>query len=105
MSNPRRSISGAEKIDILRKLLLERIPMSQLCDEHSLQPTQVYQWQRQLFQQGGSIFDRSVQKSRTIQNQFEKKIAKLEETIQDRNEIVAELLQEHVQLKKEVGEL
>ena len=103
MSNSRRRIGGEKKISILRKLLVDGVPMSQLCDEHSVQPTQVYQWQRQLFQQGAAIFDRSVQKSRTIQNQYDKKIAKLEETIQDRNEVVAELLQEHVQLKKEIG--
>ena len=88
MSSVRRTIQGAEKISILRKLLLEGIPISQLCDEHSVRPTQVYQWQRQLFEQGGSVFDRSVQKSRTVQNQYEKKIAKLQESIQVKNEVV-----------------
>ena len=39
------------------------------------------------------------------QNAHEKKIGQLEEKLQNRNEVVAELLQEHVQLKKELGEL
>ena len=104
MPKVRRSIGGGEKIAILRKLLVEKVPVSQLCDEHSLRPTQVYQWQRQLFEQGAGVFDRSAQKSRSAQNQLERKITKLEETIQVKNEVVAELLQEHVQLKKEIGE-
>ena len=102
-SKSRRKIDSVLKISILRKLLVDGVPMSELCDEHSLQPTQVYTWQRQLFAQGETIFERSIQKSRTKQNQYEKKIANLEKTIQDRNEVVAELLQEHVQLKKANG--
>ena len=39
------------------------------------------------------------------QNAHEKKIVQLEEKLQNRNEVVAELLQEHVSLKKELGEL
>ena len=35
----------------------------------------------------------------------ERKITQLENKLHDRNEVVAELLQEHVQLKKELGEL
>ena len=38
------------------------------------------------------------------QNAAERKIEQLEKKLQDRNEVVAELLQEHVQLKKELGE-
>ena len=39
------------------------------------------------------------------ENAHEKKITHLEAKLQNRNEVVAELLQEHVQLKKELGEL
>jgi hypothetical protein len=35
----------------------------------------------------------------------DRKIIALEAKIQQKNEVVAELLQEHVQLKKELGEL
>ena len=35
----------------------------------------------------------------------EKKLQKLQEKVQQKNEVIAELLAEHVQLKKELGEL
>ena len=42
----RRALSGDEKMGILREHLVEGRPVSELCDKHNLQPTQVYQWLR-----------------------------------------------------------
>ena len=104
MSKTRRRIPGEEKIRILRRLLMERVAISDLSDEHQVLPTQIYQWQKQLFESGAKVFERSGDNGKAKQTAYERKIAKLEERIRDRNEVVAELLQEHVQLKKELGE-
>ncbi len=69
-----------------------------------LRKCRYYAWQRQLFENGSLAFERRNSKNRHQPNRDQKKIAALEETLQKRNEVVAELLQEHVQLKKEVGE-
>ncbi len=60
------------------------------------------QWQKQLFENGEGAFARRPNKTnlKRQQNAHEKKIGQLEEKLQNRNEVVAELLQEHVQLKK-----
>jgi len=64
--------------------------------------TQYYQWQKQLFENAEGAFARRPNKSnlKRQQNAHEKKIGQLEEKLQNRNEVVVELLQEHVQLKK-----
>jgi transposase-like protein len=53
MSNKTRKASTAEeKVSILRRHLLEHVPVSDLCDEYHLHPTQFYRWQRQFFENG-----------------------------------------------------
>ena len=100
---PRRRIDGNQKLAIVKRHLVDKVPVSDLCDEYQIQPTQFYQWQKQLFEQGASAFERKKGKSRV--DHRDEKIARLETKLTEKNEVVAELLQEHVQLKKELGEL
>jgi transposase len=103
----RNHYSPEQKVAIVRRHLLENVPVSDLCDEFDIHATQYYQWQKQLFENGEGAFARRPNKAnvKRQQNTYEKKIGQLEEKLQSRNEVVAELLQEHVQLKKELGEL
>jgi len=58
MSRERKTLAGPEKLAILRRYLVEKVPISNLCDQYGLQPSQVYYWQAQLFEHGASIFER-----------------------------------------------
>jgi transposase-like protein len=102
----RKHLTPEQKVAIVRRHLLENVPVSDLCDEHGIHATQYYTWQKQLFENGAQAFERRVNKAneRRRQDANTKKIAQLEEKIQTKNEVVAELLEEHVQLKKELGE-
>lgn len=100
----RKNYTPHEKVAILRRHLLEKVPVSDLCDEHQLAPTLFYQWQKQFFEQGAAAFERKNGERRGERAKDEK-IARLEEKLAKKNEVVAELLEEHVQLKKELGEL
>ena len=103
----RKHYSPEQKVAIVRRHLLENVPVSDLCDEFDIHATQYYQWQKQLFENAEGAFARRSNKAnvKRQENAYEKKIGNLEEKLQGRNEVVAELLQEHVQLKKELGEL
>jgi transposase len=103
----RKHYSPEQKVAIVRRHLLENVPVSDLCDEFDIHATQYYQWQKQLFENAAGAFARRPNKAnaKKQENAYEKKIGQLEEKLQKRNEVVAELLQEHVQLKKELGEL
>ena len=39
--------TAGQKVSILRRRLLEHVPVSKLCDERSLQPTVFYRWQKE----------------------------------------------------------
>ena len=100
----RNSYQPADKVAIVRRHLVEGTTVSDLCDEMGIQPTQYYQWQKQFFENGEKAFERP-NKHLAEKNQYQRKIQQLEQKIVEKNEGVAELLQEHVQLKKANGEL
>ncbi len=106
MSN-RKQFSPSQKVAMIRRHLIENVPVSDLCDEFKIHATQYYNWQKQFFDSGESAFARrpNAANMKRQHNAQDKKIDQLEQKLQDRNEVVAELLQEHVQLKKAHGEL
>lgn len=103
----RRHFTGAEKVGILRRHLVDKVPVSQLCEENRIQPTQFYGWQKTLFEQGAAVFDgpRGRRGNGRPEDASAKRIAALEAKLQNKNEVVAELLEDHVRLKKELGDL
>ncbi len=103
----RKHIAGEEKLAILRQYLVDRVPISQLCEERGLQPSQIYYWQKQLFEGGAAAFDRGQNQRQAARAESvrQARIEQLEAKLAKKNEVVAELMEEHVQLKKELGEL
>jgi transposase len=103
MTRSRRTFTAQEKAAIVLRHLVDKTPVSDLCDEYGLQPTQIYTWQKQLATNASLAFQTPRQSVKN-DDAKDRKIAALEAKIQQKNEVVAELLQEHVQLKKELGE-
>ena len=57
MTQKRKRLSGPEKIAIVKRYLVERVPISDPGDEHGLQPSQIYRWQAAIFEHGAEAFD------------------------------------------------
>jgi transposase-like protein len=102
----RKNLSPQQKIAIVRQHLLEDVPVSDLCDKHGISPTNFYNWQKLLFENGAGAFERKANAAnkRRQENAQQQKIDHLEARLQQKNEVIAELLEEHVQLKKANGE-
>src|ERR1700738_3597077 len=100
MKKKRRHHSAEQKVTILRRHLLEKVPISDLCEEFGLQPTVFYRWQKEFFENGAAAFQH---KGRSNQPAEQERIAYLEKKIQTKDEVLAELMAEHVSLKKSVG--
>ncbi len=56
MKKQRKHYTSEEKVVILRRHLLDKEPVSKLCDEIGLKPTVLYRWQRELFENGAAAF-------------------------------------------------
>jgi len=98
----RKRFTSEEKVRILRRHLVEKVPVSQVCQEDGIQPTQFYRWQQTLFENGAAAFERTDGRKASAQ---EGRISFLESRIQRKDEVLAELMEEHVALKKSLGEL
>jgi transposase len=102
MGKSRKNYTPVEKVAILRRHLIDQVSISDLCDEYQLSPTLFYAWQKLFFENGASAFER---KSGSAEQTHARTIAALRDKLQRKNEVVAELMEEHIQLKKELGEL
>ena len=97
----RRRLAPEQKIAILKAHLVDKKPISDLCDQQGIQPSQFYRWQQEFFERGSVIFESRSEKPSTA---LERKVAALEEKLTRKNEVLAELMEEHVALKKSLGE-
>ena len=105
MSTTRRYFTAEQKIAALRRHLLEQVPVSQLCDELGIAPSNFYLWQRELFENGQLVFERSngrqAHKADAVKDH---KIQALEAKLRRKDEVLGELMEEHLALKKNLGE-
>ena len=67
----------------------------------SSRPPLFYLWQKQFFENGPAAFERKTPRRTATSRDHRRPRDKL----QRKNEVLAELMEEHVQLKKELGEL
>src|SRR5438270_13649798 len=104
MSTTRKHSSAPEKVTILRLHLLEKKPVSDLCDQFGIHPTLFYRWQKEFFENGAAAFASTGKRHKTLEEAKDRRIAALEGKLQQKNEVLAEVMQEYVQLTRELGE-
>ena len=104
MKRERKHYTAEEKVVILRRHLLDKVAVSDLCEELALQPTVFYRWQKEFFENGASAFQTPQRPHRQVEEK-QKRIEFLEKKVQTKDEVLAELMAEHIALKKSLGEL
>jgi transposase len=100
MRKNRTNYTAQEKVIILRKHLLEKIAISDICEQYELNPTLFYRWQKQFFEQGARSFEVEKNQDRSQA----KIILALEQKLEIKNEVLSELMEEHIKVKKTLGE-
>jgi transposase len=104
MNKQRRHFSGPEKVAILKRHLVDKVPISDLCDELGLYPNLMYAWLKEFFENGHRAFENG-RKSKAVEDAKDRKIDHLEAKLARKNEVMAELMEAHTLLKKELGEI
>src|SRR5260370_22206665 len=103
MNKPRRHFSGPEKVAILKRHLLDKVPVSDLCDELDLYPNQFYGWLKEFFENGHVAFGNG-RKAKAVEDAKDHKIEKLEAKLQRKDSGLAELMEEHLLLQKSLAD-
>ena len=91
-----------QKVAILREHLIEQKPVSEICQTHQLHPNVFYRWQKEFFEGGGAAFEKE---SSSQVHRLQRQIEALERQLVTKNEVLAEVMESYVQLKKNVGGL
>lgn len=100
----RRSYTAAQKADAVRRHLKDHVPVSEIANDLNVQPTMVHNWINSVLSQAEHAFDspRSAKAQASIQDA---RIQQLREKLDNKNEVIAELMEENIRAKKENGEL
>jgi transposase len=98
MSESKKRVSDTDKVKALKRHLLEKVPVSQVCDELGIAPSLFYLWQAKLFEHAEQALNGSRKRPQATKEQ--QRIALLEQRLRQREEALAELMSEHVALKK-----
>lgn len=106
MAGKRRRFTAQEKVRVLKRHLVDKVPVSEICDQEQIQPTQFYNWQKQLFESAAALFEgQTPRKDRKAEAKAEAKVEALEAKLRRKDEVLSELMEEHVALKKSLGEI
>jgi transposase-like protein len=105
MKKQRRKFSAQQKVRILRQHLVEKVPISEVCDRNGISPTQFYQWQKVFFEHGTAAFEKAGNgRNDSPDKKLEKKVSHLQTKLAHKDEVIAEIMASHVELKKSLGE-
>jgi transposase len=80
MRKERKHFTPEEKVAILRRHLLDKVSVSELCEELGLRPTVFYRWQKELFENGAAAFQSRERPQRQVEEKqkriefFEQKV-------------------------------
>ena len=101
MSKGRREFTAEQKVAILRRHLLDHVPVSDVCDEYGINPNLFYRWQKMLFENGSAAFE---QQGGARERNLERRVDALKSRISHKDKVIAEIMESHVALKKSLGE-
>jgi transposase len=103
MSEKRKHWTAEEKVAVLHKHLVEKAALSDVCEAEGLAPSQLYRWQKELFENGAAAF-RGNGRGDGRTRKLEDENARLQAKLAGKDEVIAEIMAEHVTLKKSLGE-
>jgi transposase-like protein len=76
---------------------VENVPVSEVCKKHGISVVNFYNWQKILFEEGASLFERKPNASNVRHQKAAavKHVQELEAAVTRKNEVIAELLKQH----------
>jgi len=94
----RKRYTPEEKSAILREVLEDGKTISDVAEKYEIHPNCIFKWRKQLLEEGKQTFQ--VKRADISNKAKERKIAALEDKIKRKDEVIAELAQELLELKK-----
>ena len=101
MGKNRKRYTSQEKASILREHLINKVSVSDLCDQHDIHPTLFYQWQKIMFESIPSIFESRRGSEVSV---LRKENDALKEKLVHKDAVIGQIMEDYVAVKKSLGE-
>jgi len=102
----RRRFSTDVKASILKQHLADKVAISDLCDEHGIQPSVIYGWLQQVYERLPVALEATKQPTTSSkEQQLSRENEALKARLAKKDAVIAEISAEYVDLKKELGVL
>lgn len=98
----RRHYSSEQKVAIIKEHLVGKRPVSELCEQYGIAVNMFYRWQEEFFQRSAGVFDQ-LRARPAAERRMQEKVDKLEQRLHRKHEVLSELMEEHLILKKILG--
>ena len=105
MTRHRRHFTAEQKVAVLREHVLDKVPVSDSCEQHGIAVTNFYAWQKLFFENGSAAFTGNDKRRKADTDAKDRQSADLQAKLHRKHEVLSELMEEHVQLNKARGEL
>ena len=99
MGNTKKRYNPQQKVEIIRELLENQLPVSQLASRYHVSPNMIYTWKKQLFEGAVELFKQKSSKT----NKLQERVKKLENKLKDRDSLITEIVSDNIQLKKNLN--
>jgi transposase len=96
----RTHLTAELKVLVLRELLENNVPISQLAVKHNIHPNDIYNWRKKLFETAPATFSQTQKKN--ADSAKDKTIASLENKLKKRDEAISFLLRENIEIKWDI---
>jgi len=99
MTKKRRHFTSQEKVKAVKEHLVNKTPISDICDSYGITTSHYYKWQSEFFTNGTKAFEKTSKESKVK----EQKMIRLEKELNQRNEAIAFLVEDNIKVKKQHG--
>lgn len=88
------------KTIIVREYLENKVPISELSEKYGIHPNAIYKWKKEIFETASEKLSKSGKVSERQDELSARRISELEALLSKRESLIAELVEENIELKK-----
>ena len=102
----RRRFSSEDKAAAVKRHVLGGEAVSVICEELGVAPNLLYRWQKELFDHADAAFEVKGrgQGAKGVSVKLERKVEALQAKLAHKDNVIAEITEDYVRLKKTLGE-
>lgn len=101
----RHRYEAREKVTLVKRHLLKKELVSDICEGMGIAPNQYYRWQNEFFDNGEAAFQKNGDKKNSKIRKLEHQIEELKARLVHKDSVIAEVTEDYVKLKKNSGEI